>query len=233
MNKGINLNFLNPSINPADDFYAFVNGGWMESVEIPEDRSSWGSFHELSKETDQKILSILENELAIPGQASNIAARLFESGMDIAHIEKAKLEAVDPYLTFVAQLKSAEDLPPLSGKLLKAELGGFIQLSVHPDLGNSQIYSAYLEPGGLGLPEREYYLDQSEKSDHIREQYHKYVAKILKAASRERGHNVEELASQIMALEKTLAENMMTKEDRRDIGKLYNPITVDALERKI
>lgn len=204
----------------------------METVEIPEDRSSWGSFHELSKETDQKILNILENELALPGEAVNIAARLFESGMDITHIEKAKLEAITPFLNTVAQLKTSHELPALCGQLLKADLGGFLQLSVHPDLGNSQIYSAYLEPGGLGLPEREYYLDQSEKSIHIRDQYEKYIAEILKAAGSDWEHKEKEMAAQILALEKRLAENMMTKEDRRDIGKLYNPITIDALKEK-
>lgn len=229
-NKGINLSYLNRDIDPADDFYSFVNGGWMETVEIPEDRSSWGSFHELSKETDKKILNILENELAIPGQATNIAARLFESGMDTAHIQESKLEAIASQLQSVAQLKTLNELPYICGKLMKAGLGSLMPLSVHPDLGNSKIYAAYLEPVNLGLPEREYYLDQNDKSAHVREEYKKYITELLIAAAKDWGNNAVEWSSQILKLETTLAEKMMTKEDRRDIAKLYNPIHIDTLK---
>jgi putative endopeptidase len=137
----------------------------MDATEIPEDRSSWGSFHELAKETDQKILNILEKELAIPGQAENIAARLFESGMDTDHIQETKLKAIRHFLNDIQQVKSHDELPTLLGRLLKGDVGGLMQLGVHPDLGNSQVYSAYLEPGGLGLPEREYYLEENEKNE--------------------------------------------------------------------
>jgi predicted metalloendopeptidase len=181
MHKGIDTSWLDQSVNPAEDFYLFVNGGWMNKTEIPEDRSSWGSFHELSKATDQKILTILENELAIPGPATNIAARLFESGMDIKSIEKTKLNAIQGLLNEINLLTNHEELPALVGRLLKADLGGFMQFSVHPDLGNSQVYAAYLEPGALGLPEREYYLQEDEKTIAIRNRYKEYVRKMLLA----------------------------------------------------
>ena len=83
MNKGINRDYLDIETDPAIDFYMFVNGGWMRSTEIPEDRSSWGSFHELSRDTDEKVLGILDEELGQAGPATNKAARLFESGMNI------------------------------------------------------------------------------------------------------------------------------------------------------
>ena len=82
MAKGINIEFLDTVHPPGEDFYQFVNGGWMRTTEIPSDRSTWGSFHELSKNTDARVLAILEEELSIPGPAENKAARMFESGMD-------------------------------------------------------------------------------------------------------------------------------------------------------
>ena len=115
MHKGINTSYLDLNIDPAEDFYTYVNGGWMDATEIPEDRSSWGSFHELAKETDQKILNILEKELAIPGQAENIAARLFESGMDTAHIQETKLKAIHHFLNDIHQVDSHDELPALLG----------------------------------------------------------------------------------------------------------------------
>ena len=95
MGQGINQEYLDLDIKPGDDFYLFVNGGWMKSTEIPEDRSSWGSFHELSKHTDEKVLGILDDELKLEGPARNKAARLFESGMNTMRIEKARLNGLN------------------------------------------------------------------------------------------------------------------------------------------
>jgi len=232
MEKGINTAFLDKTISPAEDFYQFVNGGWMERTEIPEDRSSWGSFHELAKNTDQNILNILETELAIPGPAQNIAARLFESGMDVEHIQNAKLKAINNILREINQLKNYKELPALIGRLLKADVGGLIQFSVHPDLGNSQIYSAYLEPGALGLPEREYYLDENEKTKHIRSRYKTYITNLLQAHGKSPITEIEKASPEILDLETRLAEKIMSKEDRRDIGKLYNPMNYSTLKEK-
>ena len=230
MHKGIDTSWLDQSINPAEDFYLFVNGGWMNKTEIPEDRSSWGSFHELAKATDQKILTILENELAIPGPATNIAARLFESGMDIKSIETTKLQAVQGLLHEINTLSNHQELPALVGRLLKADLGGFMQFSVHPDLGNSQVYAAYLEPGALGLPEREYYLQDDEKTITIRNRYQEYVKKLLLANETNSSAKIIAVENRILQLETGLAKFMMAKEDRRDIGKLYNPMSYSTLK---
>lgn len=232
MHKGINISHLDLNVDPAEDFYTYVNGGWMDTTEIPEDRSSWGSFHELAKATDQKILNILEKELAIPGQAENIAARLYESGMDTDHIQESKLKAIHHFLNDIHQTKSYDELPALLGRLLKSDVGGIIQLSVHPDLGNSQIYSAYLEPGGLGLPEREYYLEESDKTNLIREEYKKYIGKLLQEASLVTEANIKTTILDIISVERKMAQNRMTKEDRRNIGKLYNPTDAQTLRKK-
>src|SRR5688572_24571408 len=94
MQKGMNKDYLDLNVNPGNDFYMFVNGGWMRSTEIPEDRASWGSFHELAKNTDEKVLGILDDELKEEGPAKNKAARLFECGMNTDQIEKSKLEGL-------------------------------------------------------------------------------------------------------------------------------------------
>ena len=156
MSKGINLDFLDRTTDPAEDFYQFVNGGWLNQTEIPSDRSSWGSFHELSKETDRKVLDILDDELSIPGASDNKAARLFETGMDSISIEKARLSAVDPFIKTLDRMDQVGSLPGFLGKIALSGLQAFIHFSVHPDLEDSKKYAAYLEPGNLGLPEREY-----------------------------------------------------------------------------
>src|SRR5690242_608839 len=94
MSRGINPNLLDRTVNPGDDFYLFVNGGWMKNTEIPSDRSSWGSFHELSKETDEKNLEILDAAITEDHLTSNKAAIFYQSGMNTSVIEKEKLNAL-------------------------------------------------------------------------------------------------------------------------------------------
>ncbi len=230
MAKGINREFLDLDINPGEDFYQFVNGGWMRTTDIPQDRSSWGSLHELSKNTDQKILDILEEALATPGPADNKAARLFETGMDKPQIEKAGLSSVQDLFDHIEALQNTHQLPNLLGLLNTKGFGGLFQFSVHPDLGDSQRYAAYIEAANLGLPEREYYLENDEKTIQILEKYHWYIVQLLKTEAGYSIEQAEEAAGEILLLEKHLAQQMITKEERRQINKLYNPVTFSGLK---
>lgn len=232
MNKGINQEHLDRNIDPAKDFYMFVNGGWMRSTEIPEDRSSWGSFHELSRDTDNKVIGLLDEELKKEGPASNKAARLFESGMNTPQIEKAKLQAISNIL---GQINSLQDIPSLAGLLgllTTKGLGGFVQFSVHPDLGNSKKYAAYLEPGSLGLPERDFYLETDEKALKIREKYLAYIQYILSNEANYTSELSSEAAVHILTLETDLAKHMLSKEERRQIELLYNPHSYDQIKTR-
>lgn len=230
MGRGIAQEYLDTTVDPADDFYMFVNGGWMKSTDIPEDRSSWGSFHELAKNTDQKVLDILTEELQRKGPADNKAARLFEAGMNTEQIEKAKLNTIQSFLQQTKALSKPSSILSLLGALTRRGLSSLIHFSVHPDLGNSKIYSAYIEPGELGLPEREFYLEQDEKSVKIREDYLTYIHYILKEELLYSDEQAAEVAKRILQFETKLAEQMMTKEKRRQIELLYNPHTFEELK---
>src|SRR5688572_8176830 len=229
MNKGINRDYLDIETDPAIDFYMFVNGGWMISTEIPEDRSSWGSFHELSRDTDEKVLGILDEELEQAGPAINKAARLFESGMNIVQIEKARLQGIAEVLQDIRSLDNASSFSGLLGELTQIGLGSIIQFSVHPDLGDSKKYAAYLEPGMLGLPERDFYLESDEKALKIREQYLVYIRYILEKEAQYSMESAAETAEKILSLETALAGHMLPKEQRRQIALLYNPYTYQEL----
>jgi len=223
MEKGIYHDFLDRGLEPGEDFYQFVNGGWMRSTEIPPDRSSWGSFHELSKSTDQKVLSILERELSTPGPAENKAARLFETGMDQESIEHAKLSAIDGLFGAIEKVGDKSALPQLLGMLSAKGYGAFLQFSVHPDLGDSNHYAAYVEAANLGLPERDFYLDQDEKAAIIREKYLGYITALLGKEANYTEAQAKEAAATILSIESQLASKMISKEERRQIDKLYNP----------
>ncbi len=229
MARGINHEFLDVDTHPGEDFYQFVNGGWMRITEIPADRSSWGSFHELSKNTDHKVLDILEEELNTPGPATNKAARLFESGMDTKGIETSGLSALDDFFKEIDTINDHSQLAKLIGHLTASGLDVFIAFSVHPDLGDSKKYAAYIEPANLGLPEREYYLDQDEKAVAIRNKYLHYLTAILHKEANLPLKEATQKANMILLLEGELALHMMPKEDRRQIDKLYNPYSTEEL----
>lgn len=230
MGKGIDQKNLDRTTRPGDDFYQFVNGGWMQTTEIPSDRSSWGSFHELSKNTEQDVIDILMEELSIPGASANIAARLFETGMNTDQIEKKKLQPIGFLIDAIHNLKDHHQLPALLGLLIKHGNGVVLHFSVHPDLADSHQYAAYIEAANLGLPEREYYLEQDEKAIKIRAQYTDYITQILVSEANYSLPDAKTAAEDILNLEQRLATHMMSKEDRRQMDKLYNPKTAEELK---
>ena len=233
MARGINQEYLDKDTSPGEDFNQFVNGGWMRSTEIPADRSSWGSFHELSRNTDHKVVEILEEELNTPGPAPNKAARLFESGMEIAGIDTARLSALEGFFRDIDTIDNHNQLPTLIGQLTKNGLAVFMEFSVHPDLGDSKKYAAYIEPANLGLPEREFYLDQDEKAKSIRTKYLQYITELLHKEANLPLEEATEKANSILSLERELALQMMPKEEKRQIEKLYNPHSFEELNQRM
>jgi putative endopeptidase len=233
MAKGINLEFLDLSMDPGEDFYQFVNGGWMNKTEIPSDRGSWGSFHELSKDTDHKVLQILDDELTTPGASQNKAARLFETGMDPVSIEKERLSAIKTLISGVGKLNHHGDLPEFLGQITASGLHAFIHFSVHPDLGDSRKYAAYIEPASLGLPEREYYLEEDVRSKETREKYKEYINTLFQNEVGYSPEKTRSIVASILQLETELAHHMLPKEERRQIDRLYNPFSYSDLQEKM
>ena len=229
MNTGIDTKYIDSQIKPEDDFYQFVNGGWLANTEIPADRSSWGSFHELAKATDEKVLQLLQKELQTEGPATNKAARLFETGMNLAQIEGAKLTALQPTLEKISGFNEPSKLPFLLGRLISEGLGAIIHFGVHPDMGDSSIYTCYIEAGQTGLPERDFYLDDDAKAQDIRAAYQSYIQQLLTEEAGYPAAEAPHIAEWLLNFEQELARHMMSKEDRRQMDLLYNPFTIDEL----
>ncbi|MEO6131411.1 MAG: M13 family metallopeptidase [Saprospiraceae bacterium] len=225
MAKGINPDYLDIDVRPEEDFYQFVNGGWMKNTEIPSDRSSWGSFHELAKKTDEKTIELLDLTM----NQDNKAEALYQSGMDINAIETAKLIALKDVFQEIDSADNEETYSYLFGSLIAKGLGGIINFSVHPDLADSHVYAAYLEPGSQGLPDREFYLDDNERAEKIREQYLAYITHIFRTEFHFSPIASAETARTILKFERELAQHMLSKEDRRQLDKLYNPHTYKEL----
>ncbi len=239
---GINLEYMDTNVKPSDDFFRYVNGKWLDNNKIPDDRTRWGSFDELMKNTNDDALSILKSAMTdnkdlkkidvIPGSDQDKAVKLFQSIMDTVNRNKQGLDPIKPYLEKINAISSVNDLQNYLVEMEPTGGGGFISFFVRPHTKNSDLNAAYLSTGGLGLPDRDYYVKDDEDSKQKREQYVAYIAKMLKFLGNDETSANNE-ANQILAFETRLAEPRMDKVDRRDVRKRYNPRSISDLQKMV
>lgn len=234
--QGVGLKFvhMDTTVNPADDFYTFANGGWMKTIQIPADQGRWGSFNELRESTLQSVLDVLKAATASEKYHENSdhrkAVHFFEVAMDSTLAEKV---GVKPLQYFFDQIKSIQDKDGLQNYLaLQQQHGGgaFFGIGVNTDLKKSDKMLLYILAGGVGLPERDYYTKTDEKSKEIRNAYVQHMATMLELSGVDNATTKANAVS-VMDIETRLAHAMMTKEERRDPNKRYNKRSVEELTR--
>ncbi|MFV9483321.1 M13 family metallopeptidase [Christiangramia sp. ASW11-125] len=231
---GINLAYMDTSTTAKEDFFRYVNGRWLDSTEIPGDRTRWGSFDELRQRTDEDALGLLEKMAASDSlDASTDQAKavyLYKSIMDTVARNEQGIEPVQPYLAKIDSIQNKEDLQNFLVEMSEYGSAGFFSFGVGADSKNSDMNAAYLNPSGLGLPERDYYLQNDSDSKETRTKYKAYVADMLQYLeySEEESKNAAET---ILKFETRLAEPKLDKVERRDARNTYNPMSVAELQK--
>ena len=229
---GILLENMDTSVNPKDDFYNYVNGNWMQNTKIPADRTIWGGFSVLRKSTDKDVLELIakaqesKKYSADTDQAKALA--IFETKLDVAKRNELGLKPLLPVLEEIANIKSLEDLQTVLAKNPAAS-SPFLSISSFANLNNSSINAAYLEESGLGLPGRDYYLDQDEKSKETRAEYVKHIVRMLKMLGDDDA-TATDAANKILAMETKLAKPRLDKVQSRDIRNYNNPRSLAEVE---
>ena len=237
---GIAIENMDTSVKPTDDFFRHVNGTWIDSTEIPDDQTSWGGFNQLRKKTDGDVLAILNKAIKerdfpkVKDAKGNVidsdqekAVNYYESIMDTVTRNKQGKNPIKPFLAKINEIKSKKDVENYITNMAPYDVGGFYGFGVFNDLKNSSVNAGYLGAGGLGLS-RDYYVDAKVK-DKL-EKYQEFVAKMLQEFGDDQT-TAKKNAAIIVAFEASLAKPMMTKEERRDIRKIYNPMTVAELQK--
>ncbi|WP_106791264.1 M13 family metallopeptidase [Aquimarina sp. Aq78] len=230
---GIVLENMDTSVSPKDDFYNYVNGSWMKNTKIPDDRTSWGGFGVLRKSTDQDVLDILANAKksgkygADTDQAKALA--IFDTKLDTIARNEAGIKPLQPALDDIASIKNLSDLQTVLAKNPSVS-SPFMGIGVQADLNNSAMNAVYLGANGLGLPDRDYYLDQDEKSKEIREEYKKHIVKMLQILG-DSESDATASANKILELETKLAEPRLDKVERRDARNYNNPRTIAEADK--
>ena len=228
---GIVLENMDPSVNPKDDFYNYVNGSWSKNTKIPDDETRWGGFGVLRKSTRQDVLEIINTSKELgtykAGSDQKKALLVFESELDTISRNEAGISPLKPLLTAISEIKTLNDLQDVYAKTIGVD-APYFGMSAFADLNNSAVNAAYVGPGGLGLPDRDYYLDQDEKSKENRTSYVAYITKMLQYIGVSEADAAKK-ANRILEMETSLASTRLTKVERRDIRNLNNPMSVSAL----
>jgi len=217
---GVDLSTRKTAVKPGDDFFAYVNGSWLDTFAIPADKASYGVAEKLDDEARANVRKIIEDAAAAKAAAGTIEQKIgdfYASFMDTARIEAAGVGALKADLDHIAAAKTAADLSRLFGE------PGFmspIGVYVGPDDKNPDAYFVNLVQSGLGLPDRDYYLKDDPKLKEIRTAYVAHIGRMLSLA------NVDDApgkAARIMALETKIARAHWAAEKTRDAIANYNP----------
>ncbi|MBJ2175978.1 M13 family metallopeptidase [Aureibaculum sp. A20] len=232
---GIVLENMDTTVSPKEDFYNYVNGSWMKNTEIPDDRSSWGGFGVLRKKTDKDVLAILAKAKESGKYDANTdqakALFIFDSELDTTSRNKAGIKPLQPALDAIAGINNLNDLQTVLATN-PAVAAPFVGFSVFPNLANSSINAGYITTGGLGLPDRDYYLDQDDKSKEIRGQYIDFITTMLQYIGDDET-SAKKQAQTVLAIETQLAEPRLDKVQSRDARNFNNPRTIDELGKMV
>lgn len=233
-NPGINLDFMDKSVKPGDDFFRYVNGSWADKTEIPSDRVRWGSFDELRQNTDRDALAILKeaaaNKKLDPNSDQAKAVNVYQTYMDTISRNKLGINPIKGTLAKINAIKSVNDLNKLITEMQPEGGLGFYGIGVGPDSKNSNRNVVNVGLGGLGLPDRDYYVSDEADSKEKREKYVQHVAKMLQYLG-DKPEVALANAKKVLAIETAMATPRLDRVERRDRRKTYNPMSVADLQK--
>ncbi len=226
LDSGVALANFDTGVRPQDDFFRYVNGGWLKNTEIPADRSNYGTFTRLAEKSESDLKAIIDEAAGktghAPGSDEQKVADLYNSFMDEARLEQLGVTPLAAEFARIDAVKKKEELAALAAHLGRIGVNTPVGVFINQDAKDPTVYITYLVQAGLGLPDRDYYLLADPKFKEIRTQYVAHVERML-ALSGDR--NARANARAIMALETALAKKHWTRVESRDDDKTYNKKT--------
>ena len=223
---GLDLTSLKDSVHPGDNFYEHVNGKWLDTFEMPADRSRYGSFTLLREMSEQRVRHIIEDLAAAETESGTLEGKIsdyYNAFMDMEAIEAAGLSPAQPFLDAIQAADTHEDLAVLFATVGYASpVGGWVDV----DSRQTDKYIYYMQQSGLGIGDRDYYIKDDEKSAEAREAYVKLVTTLLEAAGYE---NAAESAQAVLALETKMAGAHWDRAVGRNRNLTYNKMSRDEL----
>ena len=234
LTSGINVENIDKSVRPQDDFYRYVNGAWLKTAQIPGDKTSWGGFGILRDDSEKNQRTIVE-ALSIrddleAGTEEQKVGDMFASFMNVDAVNATGSE---PVKGFIDQLNAVEDIKgfmTFTASMSEFSISSPLGIAIFGDLGDSTRYLTYVFQGGLILPDRDYYLKDDDSYTVMLEAYPKYLEKLYALSGIEDG---AAKAGAVLEFETALAKIQWSSQEMRDIPRLYNKFNVSDLSEKV
>ena len=230
--QGFDINAMDKTANPCQDFYQYACGNWLAHTEIPADKPSYGRFTELYERNRAVLHQILEKYSAKPAQHSAEEQKIgdfYASCMDEKAIDAKGLEPLKAELDRINAIKSKDELPAAIGHLQRIGVNALFGFGSDQDFKNSSQEIAEADQGGLGLPDRDYYIKDEGKFPEQRKQYVQHVTNMFKLMG-ESDDAAAKDAQTVMTMESNLAKGAMDRTLRRDPKNVYHKMSAADLQ---
>ncbi|RAK56822.1 M13 family metallopeptidase [Phenylobacterium deserti] len=224
---GFDVSGMDRSVKPGDDFFKFANGAWETRTEIPSDRTRFGNFDQLAILSEARSRAILEEAASGKIQDADAAkiGAAYSAFMNEALVERLDAKPLQPELTAIRAVKTRDDMTALMGRSNLSGYTSLLNLSINADAKDPNRYAVYAGTGGLGLPDRDYYLQPS-----FAEKKTAYLAYVQQMLTMVGWDNPAAAAQAVVEFETKIAEATWTRAERRDRSKTYNPATLAELQ---
>ena len=226
--EGLNLSYRDTSVRPQDDFFNYVNGGWLKTAKIPSDKSSWGSFNQLREDTDNNSMNILKEILKSKYPAGSEGQKIQALYTTYTDWTKRNALGISPIKADLDKVDAIKDLKSFQQYIDQATLTGdnpFYGWGAGADMKNSKMNAVYLGGPRLGLG-KDYYQKENEANTAILADYKNYITTLLGVIGYQ---NSASVAQNVLDFEKKMAKTLLTNEQARDTNLRYNPKTVAEL----
>lgn len=232
-NWGFEVRDMDKEVRPQDDFFHYAGGGWMKRNVIPKNESRWGSFlmlrHLVDKQLQALVTEIEKKRSVTAGSPEQMLRDFLRSGMDLKHRTTLGLSPLKKHFALIESIKHPADIVPVMAKLEKLGMGGVWGSMIDQDMKDSERYVLYLGQSGLGMPDRDYYLNDDPESKRVRDAYRAHLEKVIKLGCF--SADAKKDMQTVFAIEFALAKASMTKEDLRDVDKTYFKYTLPKLAK--